>query len=71
MTPPSPATARVLALLARGVPLSLLCDLADPAGPRSREVLDAEREGAEPWWWELAYPPVASDVRRVEGGRTA
>ena len=63
MTSPSPATSRALDLLAHGVPLSLLCDLADPAGPRSREILDAEREGAPAWWWQLAYP----DHERGEG----
>ncbi len=37
----APAVAYAMALLARGVPLSLLFDLV--LGPRSREVLDAER----------------------------
>ncbi len=39
-TPDSPLTAP-MALLASGVPLSLLLDLA--FGPRSEELLDAER----------------------------
>jgi hypothetical protein len=33
---------RVMTWLARGVPLALLADLADPAGPNSREILTAE-----------------------------
>lgn len=37
------ASPAVLALLASGVPLSLLADLADPAGPDSVEI--ARREG--------------------------
>ncbi len=36
-----PRMAYAMALLARGVPLSLLFDLV--LGPRSRELLDAER----------------------------
>ncbi len=32
------STRRVMGLLAAGVPLSLLCDLADPAGPDSRSI---------------------------------
>jgi hypothetical protein len=34
----------MMELLRQGVPLSLLVDLADPAGPRSREILEAERD---------------------------
>ena len=33
----------VMELLRQGVPLTLLCDLADPAGPASREILEVER----------------------------
>lgn len=35
--------AAVMELLRQGVPLTLLCDLADPTGPRSREILEVER----------------------------
>ena len=35
-------TARAWSLLRAGVPLSLLCDLIDPEGPRSREIYTAE-----------------------------
>ena len=37
-----PGTARAWSLLRAGVPLSLLCDLADPDGPPSREIYTAE-----------------------------
>ena len=37
-----PGTARAWSLLRAGVPLSLLCDLADPEGPPSREIYTAE-----------------------------
>lgn len=33
----------VMELLRLHVPLTLLLDLADPGGPRSRELLDVER----------------------------
>jgi hypothetical protein len=33
----------VMTLLRDGVPITLLLDLADPAGPRSREIYDRER----------------------------
>jgi hypothetical protein len=38
----SPGTARAWSLLRAGVPLSLLCDLAEPDGPPSREIYTAE-----------------------------
>ena len=38
----TPGTARAWSLLRAGVPLSLLCDLADPDGPPSREILTSE-----------------------------
>lgn len=38
----SPGTARAWSLLRAGVPLSLLCDLAEPDGPASREIYTAE-----------------------------
>ena len=38
----SPGTARAWSLLRAGVPLSLLCDLAEPEGPPSREIYTAE-----------------------------
>lgn len=39
---PSSEAARGWSLLRAGVPLSLICDLACPDGPSSREILTAE-----------------------------
>ncbi|HVQ87399.1 MAG TPA: hypothetical protein VMT88_04360 [Actinomycetes bacterium] len=39
---PSPSAAHGWSLLRAGVPLSLICDLAHPDGPPSREILTAE-----------------------------
>jgi hypothetical protein len=38
----SPGAARAWSLLRAGVPLTLLCDLAPPDGPASREIYTAE-----------------------------
>lgn len=57
----APAVAYAMALLARGVPLSLLFDIV--LGPRSREVLDAERLTAPVVLVPLQRPaPTASDL---------
>ncbi len=32
------------------VPLSLIMDLAQPAGPQSREILDSEGRPETAWW---------------------
>jgi hypothetical protein len=45
---PDELARRTTALLAAHVPLSLLLDLADPAGPRSDELLRTE-PGAADW----------------------
>jgi hypothetical protein len=37
-------------LLAGRVPISLIMDLAMPAGPHSRELLEAEGEPDDAWW---------------------
>jgi hypothetical protein len=37
----------VMTLLRHHVPLSLLCDLADPTGPRSAEILAVEAGRAD------------------------
>ena len=42
---------RVMTLLQDHVPLALLCDLTQPEGPRSAEILEAEG-GPEDHWWE-------------------
>jgi hypothetical protein len=39
---PTAASRHVMALLADGVPLSLLCDLADPSGPPSADITSSE-----------------------------
>jgi hypothetical protein len=39
---PPPEVARTWSLVRAGVPLSLLCDLASPDGPPSREIYAAE-----------------------------
>jgi hypothetical protein len=38
------ASRHVMALLAGGVPLSLLFDLADPAGPASADIVSSEQD---------------------------
>lgn len=40
-------TTSVMTLLRHHVPLSLLCDLADPAGPWSAEILAVEQGRAD------------------------
>ncbi len=45
-----PTDDEIMDLLAEHVPLSLLMDLALPAGPPSSEVLQAEGLPVEPWW---------------------
>ena len=42
--------ARVMGLLSEHVPLSLLVDLADPEGPASDEILQAEGKPEDAWW---------------------
>jgi hypothetical protein len=39
-------------LLAHGVPITLLLDLADPAGPDSRAINAVERPPGDPIWLE-------------------
>lgn len=41
-------------LLAGGVPLALLMDLADPNGPDSRAINAVERPPGDPIWLEAA-----------------
>lgn len=40
----------LFALLAGRVPISLIMDLAMPAGPHSRELLEAEGSPEVAWW---------------------
>ena len=49
----------VMTALARGVPISLLMDLADPAGPDSRTVLSTEVADLG-WLRDLAFPTAAA-----------
>lgn len=46
----APAAAPLL-LLRSGVPLTLLLDLADPAGPRSELIYSQERDTETAVWW--------------------
>ena len=71
----SPGSARAWSLLRAGVPLSLICDLAHPEGPASREIYTAEavaddvhrdaatisegEETAHPPWRSIALPEVS------------
>ena len=50
----------VMAALASGVPLTLLMDLADPAGPDSRTVLATEVADLG-WLRDLAFPMAVPD----------
>ena len=56
------STHPVLVALSRGIPLTLLMDLADPAGPDSRHIASSELADLS-WLRELAYP---STARRSE-----
>lgn len=44
------ATAEVMSLLAEGVPLALLADLANPDGPASPQILADEGLPDDAWW---------------------
>jgi hypothetical protein len=41
----------VMSLLQEHVPLALLCDLSQPEGPTSAEILETEG-GPDDHWWE-------------------
>jgi hypothetical protein len=56
-----------MAALAAGVPLTLLADLADPAGPDSRRILATETADLS-WLADLAFPvgdPESGAVRHA------
>jgi hypothetical protein len=40
----------VMSLLQEHVPLALLCDLSQPEGPTSAEILEAEGTPEDHWW---------------------
>jgi hypothetical protein len=56
---PDEATAEVMSLLSEGVPLALLADLANPHGPSSPDILQAEGLPDVAWWGEGSEPPPA------------
>lgn len=69
----SPAAHPVMTALARGIPVTLLMDLLDPAGPDSRAVLATETADLG-WLRDLAYPagpPKADDGSPEVSGRAA
>ena len=47
-------TSPVLTILAHGIPLSLLLDLAEPTGPDSVAINAVERPPGDPIWLEAA-----------------
>lgn len=49
-TPPTGNPQEVLDLLAEGVPMALIADLIDPAGPPSPVILEEEGGPSEAWW---------------------
>jgi hypothetical protein len=51
-----PTVHPVMAALSRGIPITLLLDLAEPAGPDSRAVLSTEVADLS-WLRDLAFPP--------------
>jgi len=64
-TPPTGTAQEVLDLLAEGVPMALIADLIDPAGPPSPVYLEEEGAPAEAWW----EPDFRAE--RAEGGDEA
>jgi len=48
--------------LAAGVPLSLLADLANPAGPDSRRIYDTETADLS-WLQNLVFPATSRSAR--------
>ena len=51
----------VMDLLAEHVPLALLADLAEPDGPVSQEILEAEGLPEDAWWEADDAKPSADD----------
>lgn len=69
--PPAPGDPDVvLDLLAEGVPMALIADLADPAGPPSPVILEEEGMPDEAWWVPEREPATpaerADDDVRIE-----
>jgi len=63
VTTPDPAdlAAAVMRLLAEGVPLTLLADLAAPDGPASQVILETEGLPDDAWWETDSDVEEASD----------
>lgn len=60
----SEASAEVMSLLSEGVPLALLADLANPAGPESPAIL--EDEGLpDVAWWDAPVDDAGADISDV------
>ena len=57
----------VMTALATGIPLTLLADLADPAGPDSRHIYDTETADLS-WLRELAFPTTPRPAGRHATG---
>lgn len=55
-----------MAALSRGIPLTLLIDLADPAGPDSRHIASSELADLS-WLRDLAYPAVERSSESAAG----
>ena len=62
-----PASQTVLELLAEGVPMALVADLIDPAGPPSPVILEEEGEPDEAWWAPDFVPRPGDDGGAGEG----
>lgn len=61
-------TSPVMHLLVRGVPLTLLIDLTEPAGPDSVAINAVERPVTDPIWRDAAGPCTLSDARHAAAG---
>lgn len=60
------STHPVMVALSRGVPLTLLMDLADPAGPDSRDIAAGELADLS-WLRDLAYPAAERSSETAAG----
>jgi hypothetical protein len=70
--PPTAASRYVMNLLAGGVPLSLLLDLADPAGPPSADIASSETTARSLIGDLLAFRAAAAEgAGRAARARTA
>jgi len=63
---PADPAAAVMRLLAEGVPLTLLADLAAPDGPASQVILETEGLPDDAWWETDSDLEPASDLASDE-----